>query len=762
MSSLEKGRQWQRALDLLNEMRSPMNLLQPDVITYNAAISAAEKGLQWESALCLLQEMLTKGPAPNIISFNAAISALEKAELWERALALLEDAATRAGISADLITYSAIISALGRGQQWQAAMGLLVQLRTSKLQPSLVTYNAAVSAAERASEWRIALQLLFAEIRPRGMEPDIITYNSAVSATSRVHRWQLAHSIFRSMRQRPGGPAPDHITYNAAIAASETGQQAELVLELLREMTSLSLSPGPSVRSRAVLACLGAGLWSQALEILDELLRKGLSGFGSGGTGGTVGLAEKVASLESFSEDENTASDASNFKGLPLRCAADKEFCASLQACVGPLLSACETRDFCKQELALLHLLAWRPAPDEDNTLHEDSLDYDELLSLLAAAGRNAAASRLLARGRHKQAIALISYHKSHATVSDAASAAGVVTACLQAAAHGEAATGYVAANPWRGRLVQSIPARRPYARELSMLRHVLARARPGDAAAVCEAIEHFGEKVMGSAGMWSKFAGGSKSACLVAASSGSMASSGGVLEIGTYCGYSAIKLASALAGSHITSLEVDPTMVVIARNLVALAGLALQVDVRTGHTQTMLPQLAAERPTVPHSFGVVFMDRWGSQYEEDRLLLERHRLLMPGAVIVADNILSTGAALFLWSCVTPVARPQFGLAGSLPAYHTQVLQVKEVGSGSGVEVCEDWMSVSVTRAFSDFKADPALNHSPTADVVELHAASERMRELAFGPGRSVTFKERAVFTAKMRKGLELLLAGRL
>ncbi|CAK0873284.1 unnamed protein product [Prorocentrum cordatum] len=56
ISACEKGEQWQRALALLREMSEAK--LQPDVISYNAGISACgDNGGQWQRALALLSEM---------------------------------------------------------------------------------------------------------------------------------------------------------------------------------------------------------------------------------------------------------------------------------------------------------------------------------------------------------------------------------------------------------------------------------------------------------------------------------------------------------------------------------------------------------------------------------------------------------------------------------------------------------------------------------------------------------------------------------
>ena len=60
--------------------------VQPNVISFNAAISACEKGGQCERALALLGDMRAAGVQPDVISFSAAISACEKGGQWELAL----------------------------------------------------------------------------------------------------------------------------------------------------------------------------------------------------------------------------------------------------------------------------------------------------------------------------------------------------------------------------------------------------------------------------------------------------------------------------------------------------------------------------------------------------------------------------------------------------------------------------------------------------------------------------------------------------
>ena len=78
----------------------------PEVITYNATISACAKGHQPERALERLAEMQGRGLDPNVITYSAAISACEKGQQPERALELLAEMQGQ-GLKPDVITYNA-------------------------------------------------------------------------------------------------------------------------------------------------------------------------------------------------------------------------------------------------------------------------------------------------------------------------------------------------------------------------------------------------------------------------------------------------------------------------------------------------------------------------------------------------------------------------------------------------------------------------------------------------------------------------------
>jgi predicted O-methyltransferase YrrM len=116
-----------------------------------------------------------------------------------------------------------------------------------------------------------------------------------------------------------------------------------------------------------------------------------------------------------------------------------------------------------------------------------------------------------------------------------------------------------------------------------------------------------------------------------------------GVLEIGGSRGYSSIWLAAGVryfAGS-VVSIEWDPAKAAAWRRNVAAAGLEEFADLVEGNAFDVLP-------LVEDVFDVVFIDAEKEDYE--RLFALARPLVEPGALIVADNVLSHAETLGAYS----------------------------------------------------------------------------------------------------------------
>jgi predicted O-methyltransferase YrrM len=115
------------------------------------------------------------------------------------------------------------------------------------------------------------------------------------------------------------------------------------------------------------------------------------------------------------------------------------------------------------------------------------------------------------------------------------------------------------------------------------------------------------------------------------------------VLEIGGSRGYSTIWLAAGVRylGGRVLSLEHDPAKAEAWRANVEEAGLGNWAELIEGDAFETLPRVA-------DVFDVVFLDAEKEQYEQ--LFAEARTKLEPGAVVIADNVLSHAETLGAYS----------------------------------------------------------------------------------------------------------------
>eukprot|EP00435_Cladocopium_sp_Y103_P041171 s401_g11.t1 len=113
---------------------------------------------------------------------------------------------------------------------------------------------------------------------------------------------------------------------------------------------------------------------------------------------------------------------------------------------------------------------------------------------------------------------------------------------------------------------------------------------------------------------------------------------------------------------SQVISIEVEPEHAVLSRCLAIHAGVEHQVRVWTGQSGDVLRSLRDRyggSDSVPR-FAMVFMDQCGSRFWADLEVLIKQELLMPGAILLADNVLKPGAPLFLWQLFHGLGRDVF------------------------------------------------------------------------------------------------------
>jgi predicted O-methyltransferase YrrM len=107
------------------------------------------------------------------------------------------------------------------------------------------------------------------------------------------------------------------------------------------------------------------------------------------------------------------------------------------------------------------------------------------------------------------------------------------------------------------------------------------------------------------------------------------------ILEIGTSNGYSTLWLADAAAsiGGHVTTVEMAPQKIAMARQNFERGGLAQHITQREGDAGTLLEQLG------DGGFDLVFLDSKRSAYLDWWPALKR--ILRAGGLLVVDNATS-------------------------------------------------------------------------------------------------------------------------
>ncbi len=177
--------------------------------------------------------------------------------------------------------------------------------------------------------------------------------------------------------------------------------------------------------------------------------------------------------------------------------------------------------------------------------------------------------------------------------------------------------------------------------REQALAEHVLEHARPGDLDDAIRVIDDFcvTRSVMINVG-------DEKGEILDAAVR--RAAPERLLELGTYCGYSGLRIARVMPpGAHLYSIEYNAANAEIAQRIWSHAGVAdrLTVVVGTlGDGGATIERLRSEHGFGDGALDFVFVDHEKSAYLPDLGRILEQRWLHPGALVVADNVKMPGA----------------------------------------------------------------------------------------------------------------------
>lgn len=163
--------------------------------------------------------------------------------------------------------------------------------------------------------------------------------------------------------------------------------------------------------------------------------------------------------------------------------------------------------------------------------------------------------------------------------------------------------------------------------RTVQAAEYVALHAKPGNPQGVLQALDRFS-----SERRWLMSVGPEKGP-LIKELAGRLPARARILELGAYCGYSSIMIASAFGPDcEVVSIEISADSVASAGANVEVAGLSDQVTFVHGPSSDMIARLEGK-------FDLVFLDHWKDLYKKDLQLIEEHGLIDRGSIVVADNV---------------------------------------------------------------------------------------------------------------------------
>ena len=121
------------------------------------------------------------------------------------------------------------------------------------------------------------------------------------------------------------------------------------------------------------------------------------------------------------------------------------------------------------------------------------------------------------------------------------------------------------------------------------------------------------------------------------------------MVELGGYVGYSTLLFADACraaGGERYISLERNPEFAAVISSLLDLAGLRDFARVFVGPSDASIKRLHSDG-TIKH-IDMMFLDHYKPAYTTDLKLCEELKLITPGSVLAADNVITPGNPPYL------------------------------------------------------------------------------------------------------------------
>jgi len=123
------------------------------------------------------------------------------------------------------------------------------------------------------------------------------------------------------------------------------------------------------------------------------------------------------------------------------------------------------------------------------------------------------------------------------------------------------------------------------------------------------------------------------------------------VLELGTYCGYGALRIARAAPSAKVVTVELSAANAAVAQRIWTHAGVADRITCVTGRIGdggSTLDALQDRHGVTSDALDFLFIDHDKNAYLADLTAIVERDWLHPGSIVVADNVGFPGSPKYL------------------------------------------------------------------------------------------------------------------
>lgn len=236
----------------------------------------------------LLNRFDSNNIQPDIVSYNTAISAWsrsKKINAFQRALSIFQSAKAR-GVTVNVISYTALLTALSRSKKSDApelALELFSSMKECRVEPDLQTWTILLGIWSKRSCKKA--QEIFDAMVDAGIQPNNVTYTILLSMwgqSSERHASNKIRDIFKQLKQ--SGKKLDGVGYSSLLSAmsSNAVNDSSTPIRALEVFDTMKLNGfKPDLQAYTIIiGCLAkfpVDYSETCFSLYAELIRDGLA-----------------------------------------------------------------------------------------------------------------------------------------------------------------------------------------------------------------------------------------------------------------------------------------------------------------------------------------------------------------------------------------------------------------------------------------------------------------------------------------------------